>query len=294
MAKSSDQYDLFAAMDEHITRPQFKAEREVHFYPSEASVRAYDEHGDLVTHGSCLRKSYFRCSGEFEGLPYDARTQYIFAMGNAVEDMLVEQWKQMGIWVANSVKFIDKENNISGELDAILREPHTGQQYGVEVKSFYGYHAEKELFGNKSQKGFPKMGQLLQTLVYLNHFQDRLPYFRMVYFGRDSVRRRTFKIELHKEGSVSFPMIDGEPLKSFSINDILSRYKALADALETKSVPPADFELRYPDWKIEDYYKKGKVAKTNYEKWQKGKLEKNKPIGDWECNYCQFKQVCWK
>jgi len=277
-----------------MTRPQFKAEREMHFYPSEASVQAYDKHGDMVTYGNCLRKSYFRCSGEYEGSPYDARTQFIFAMGNAVEDLLVEQWKQMGIWVANSVKWINKETNVSGELDAILREPGTGQQYGVEVKSFYGYFAEKELFGNKSQKGFPKMGQLLQTLCYAEHFRDRLPYFRLAYFGRDSVLRRTFKIELQDEGDVTYPVIDGEPLKSFSMNDVTARYKKLADCLETKTVPPGDFELRYPDWKVEDFFKKGKVAKTNYEKFKKGKLDKNKPLGDWECNYCQFKQVCWQ
>lgn len=289
----TDTYDLFQATDLHLTRPKFKAERERRFYPSEASVQVYDSFGDLVTHGGCLRASYFRLSGEFEGTPYDARTEFIFLQGKAVEEMLVALWKEMGVWVDNNVKFVDLENNISGELDAILAEPPSGQLYGVEVKSFYGYFAERELFGNKRVKGFPKMGQLLQTLIYLNHFEDRLPFFRMVYFGRDSVKRRTFKIELHHEGENKYPKVDGEVVRTFTMKDVLARYKLLQQHVDTKTVPTNDFELQYPDSKIEDYHSKGKVAKTKYEAWKKGKLKKHENIGDWQCSYCRYKETCW-
>lgn len=289
---SQDHYDLFAALDEHMTRPKFHTQRERRFYPSEASVQVFDKHGDLITHGGCMRSSYFRLSGQFEGTPYNARTELIFEQGKGVENILVKLWKEMGVWNSNNVKFVDYENNISGELDAILVEP-SGQLYGVEVKSFYGYFAEKEIFGNKSQKGYPKMSQLLQTLIYLNHFEERLPYFRMVYFARDSVKRRTFKIELHHEGDISYPMVDGEVLRQFSINDIYTRYATLQQHLDTAQIPTNDFELQYPDAKIEDFFKKGKVAKTKYDKWKKGKLGLYENIGDWQCSYCKFKHVCW-
>lgn len=290
---SYDPYDLFAATDTHLVRPRFHTERERRFYPSEASVEAFDEHGDRVVHGGCLRASYFRLSGEFEGLPYDARSEFIFMQGKAVEDMLVSLWKEMGIWVDNNIKFVDHENNISGEIDAILAEPPNGQLYGVEVKSFYGYNAEKQILGGKRDPGFPKMSQLLQTLVYLNHFEKRLPYFRMVYFARDSVKRRTFKVELHHEGDIKYPKVEGEILRQFSVNDILDRYRLLRQHLDRKEIPPNDFELHYPDAKIEDFHKKGKVAKTKYEKWKKGKLAYHERIGDWQCSYCRFKDVCW-
>ncbi len=289
----TDSYDLFEATDTHLTRPKFNARREQRFYPSEASVQIHDEHGDLVTHGGCLRASYFRLSGEFEGTPHDARSEFIFAQGNFVEDMLVRLWKEMGVWVANSVKFVDYENNISGELDAILAEPPSGQLYGVEVKSFYGYFAERELFGNRSVKAFPKMGQLLQTLIYLNHFEERLPFFRMAYFARDSVKRRTFKIELHHEGNMKFPVVEGEIVRTFTIEDIMDRYKQLRTHLDTKTVPPNDFELHFADAKIEDYRVKGKVAKTKYEAWKAGRLKSHEKIGDWQCNYCRYKETCW-
>jgi len=289
-----DNYDLFKDMDRHMTRPKFKAARSKFFYPSEASVRLTDQYGDSKIVGKCLRASYFRLSGEFEGIPYDAHTQYIFMGGNRTESALINIWKEMGVWVDNSVKFVDYEHNISGELDAILAEPGTGQLYGVEVKSFYGYFAEKEIFGNKSQKGFPKMGQLLQTLIYTNFFKNQLPYFRMVYFDRGGSKRRTFKIELHEEGNIIYPKVEGEIIRSFAVNDIYARYSELQDCLETKTIPPNDFELQYSDTKVEDFWKKGKVAKTKYEKWQKGKLGSHEKIGDWECNYCQYKNECWK
>lgn len=290
---SYDSYDLFHATDSHLVRPKFHAERERRFYPSEASVEAFDEHGDRIVHGGCMRASYFRMSGEFEGIPFDARTEYIFMQGRDVESMLIKLWKEMGIWVDNNIKFLDEENGISGELDAILIEPPDGQLYGVEVKSFYGYYAEKELLGTKRQQGFPKMGQLLQTLIYLNHFEDRLPYFRMVYFARDSVKRRTFKVELHHEGGIKYPKVEGEILRQFSVNDILDRYRSLRQHLDNKTIPPCDFELQFPDAKIEDFFAKGKVAKTKYDKWKKGKLGIHERIGDWQCSYCRFRDVCW-
>jgi hypothetical protein len=294
MKNSYDDYDLFAHLDEHITRQRFERVPSPYFYPSEASVVLTDEHGDRVVEGGCLRASYFRLSQEFQGTPNDARSEWIFMMGKAVEEELVRYWKEMGVWKDNNVKFLDEQNHISGELDAILVEPGTGQMYGVEVKTFYGYHAEKEIMGNFKNDGFPKMGQLLQTLVYLNYWEKRgLPYFRMVYFARDSVKRRTFKVELHHEGDITYPKVDGVVIRSFTMNDVLARYKELKHYIETKTIPPADYELQYSDEKIEDFFKKGKVSKTDYEAFKKGKLKPHENIGDWNCSYCKFKNICW-
>lgn len=298
MKRNYDNYDLFEATDNHLTRPKIRFPREKRFYPSEASVQIIDEHGDTVTHGNCLRASYFRLAGNFQGQPFDAHTMHIFGMGNKVEEMLIETWKEMGIWVDNNIKWISKEHNISGEIDAILAEPPNGQLYGVEVKSFYGYFAEKELFGDRRTYGFPKMGQLLQTLLYTYFHRETLPYFRMVYFGRDSVKRTTFKIELLQEGDIFYPVVDGEVIRSFTINDILERYHQLSEHLERNTIPPGDYQLQFNDAKIEDFRPvnlggKGKIAKTKYEKWKTGKLKANEIIGDWQCSYCKYKSECW-
>jgi CRISPR/Cas system-associated exonuclease Cas4 (RecB family) len=296
-----DLYDLFAHTDEFLTRAKFATVREKRFYPSEASVEFINEHGDKEVHGTCLRASYFRLTGQENSTPYDARAEFIFMHGKETENMLVETWKKMGIWVDNNVKFIMPEYNVSGELDALLREPD-GTLYGVEVKSFYGYNAEKEIFGNKSQIGKPKMSQLLQTLIYCYNFRDRLPYFRMAYFARDSVKRRTFKVELHQQNGKHYPKIEGQVWYQFSVEDILARYKRLQEYIDKKEIPPNDYELQYPPDKIIDLHSKGKIAKTTFETWEKqqkaiakGKMPANpEQIGDWQCSYCAFKNVCWK
>lgn len=290
---STDHFDLFEATDTWLTRPKFSTTREKRFYPSEASVKYFDSFGDLTSAGGCLRASYFRLTGDFPRAPNESRTEYIFAQGKMIEQWLVDKWKEMGIWVDNNVKFINDEFNISGELDVLLVEPNSGTLFGVEVKTFYGYMAEKEILGNKSQKGFPKMNQLLQTLVYLYTFRDRIKYFRMAYFARDSVKRKTFLIELHEEEGIFYPKVDGVVLKSFTVNGIMERYKLLKQYVDTKQVPPNDYELQYPPEKVESAFKKGKVSKTKYDKWKKGKLGKFEYVGDWECNYCPYKNICW-
>ena len=289
-----DTYDLFESLDEYLTRPKLLTRPESeHFYPSEASVVTYDEHGDQVIHGKCMRAAYFRLANGFKSAPFEPYSEYIFMLGKIVENQLINYWKEMGIWYDNNVKFYDKENNISGELDVILVEPGTGQMYIGEVKTFYGYMAEKEIFGSKTDKPFPKMNNLLQTLVYLNHFKDTFPYARIIYFARDSGKRRTFKIELEQEGNILYPKVEGEIIRSFSIQDILARYKELEHYLKTNTIPKNDFELYYDDAKIEDFYQKGKVAKTKYQKYKTGKLHSNEKIGDWNCRYCNFSQICW-
>lgn len=125
-------YDLIAATDQFMVRPQFRLHGPVHFYPSEASVKWTDSNGLPRVSGSCLRKNYLRLTGEAPGRPFDAYTQWIFSLGKAVEEILVEQWKQMGIWVANNVKFYDRERNISGEVDVVLRDPVNDEVFIVE------------------------------------------------------------------------------------------------------------------------------------------------------------------
>jgi hypothetical protein len=156
-------FDFFEFLDAHVTRPKFSPNRNVgHLYPSEASVQYYDEHGDLTTAGNCMRASYFRVTGGFERIGTSAYTEWIFKMGNAVEALLIEQAKEAGIWVDNNVKFYDEKYNISGEIDCLIAEPPNAVIVPYEIKSAYGYYAERDIFGNKSRKGSPKLNQMIQ------------------------------------------------------------------------------------------------------------------------------------
>ena len=287
-----DHYNLFKHTDEFLTRKKFTTQREKRFYPSEASVKFTDSHGNTVVEGGCLRRSYFRLTSTVQAEPNDARSEWIFKQGNAVEKILIDTWKEMGIWIADHVKFVNTDYNISGELDALLSEPD-GTIFGMEAKSFYGYFGEKEIFGNTKQAGFPKINQLLQTLIYTWHFRDKLPYFRMAYFARDSVKRKTFKISLLEDGDKFWPVIDGHTYTRFSVNDILDRYRELESYIAMGQVPPNDYELKYSPEKVERYKKQGLVSKSKYEKYKTGKLKTYEFVGDWQCSYCPYKSHCW-
>jgi len=287
--------DLIKATDAHMVRKKFGLPRGSHFYPSEASVKFTDLHGIERVEGSCLRQQYYRITGEGASSGTDPYSQWIFALGSGVEQILIEQWKQMGIWVANSVRFYDKEHNISGELDAVLIDPENGQLFGVEVKSFYGYYAKKSICGDKKNEGRPKGSQLLQCLIYVDLCKKLgiIDYFKMIYYARDSADRAEFDINISVQADGKrYPSINGVIDYRFEIDDIYIRYAELETYLENKQLPPRDFSIKYSGELVEKLNAIGEIAKTNYEKWKKSPAKN--PIGDWQCKYCSFSEHCWK
>ena len=296
-------FDLVKATEEHLCRPQIRGHKHYHLYPSEASVVITDEFGDKVVYGGCLRASYMRCTG-IEGEPFTARSYGIFELGNAVENMLVNDWKEMGIYEANSVRFQNEEYNLSGELDAVLRDPETGLLFGTEIKSFYGYYAATEIFGNKSKVGKPKWNNLLQTLVYVNEFKNTLDHFKLFYEDRGDGAKKSFDVrivanELEDGTIVHYPKVDNKVIKSFTIEDIYKRFSQLNTAILEGQIPEREFELFYTNERIEKDHDNGKISDSKFKKFKKvykngttKYVEKDRP-GDWQCSYCRYKDLCY-
>jgi hypothetical protein len=283
------EYNLLEHTDAWITRPKFRAQRALALYPSEASVVIKDKEGFEHTEGTCLRAAFMRSTGKVTPAPTEARGERIMSVGKTIEQWFIERWKEMGIWVDNNVKFYWPEYNISGELDVILAEPMTGDPFGVECKTFYGYDAAKTIFGSKWKPGFPKINQLLQALVYTYHFRDRLKYFKMVYMDRSDTRHKEFKIEVTEFEGKWWPVVDGKRVTEFSINDVLERYKMLNHYIDNDVMPPRDYELYWDPARVEREKENGNVSKTAYADWKKGKRK----LGDWQCRYCPYKNPCW-
>lgn len=286
----SNKHSLLEATDAWITRPRFKATRPLSLYPSEASVITTDKDGNEKVEGGCLRASYYRATGTAPGSSPDARGERIMSVGSNIEQWFIARWKEMGLWVDNNIKFYWPEYRISGELDAVLLDPETGNPYGIECKTFYGYDAAKEIFGSKWKAGFPKMTHLLQTLIYTFYFKDRLKYFKMVYMDRSDTKQTEFNIEVREHEGKWWPFVNDKRVTTFSVDDILARYSLLNHYINDGIIPPRDYELVWDTDRVEREKANGNVSKTAYAEWEKGKRK----LGDWNCRYCRYKETCWK
>ena len=181
-------------------RSQFRSKSKGTFWPSEASAEYINEYGEQCIMGKCHRAVYYRHKGYEVTDPPSPKSQIIFELGRQIENAMVEIWKQMGIWENNSLKWENKERNISGEYDVILKV--NGSPIGVELKSFYGYYANKQIAGHSSGRGAnkiwipgrPKDENLMQAALYCWNEFDRIDGFKLYYVSRDKSDMYEFNI----------------------------------------------------------------------------------------------------
>ncbi len=313
-----DDFNLIELTDQFLERDRsITEERLPHFYPSEA--RCIDEDTGNVL-GSCLRNSFYRVSGVPVTNPNTARSYYIFMLGNLVEKFLIDRWKEMGIWEQDDVAFYDREYNVSGKIDCFIRATYVKRDgiyrmrprnqspvVGVEVKSFYGYHATREILGNQSLTGRPKTDQLLQAFYYAERYRHRgVPGFKMAYLARDSVKRREFNVvpvvtSLGGEVQRVRPAVDGTIYTNISIEAIRESYRLLHQALRTGTLPARDYTRVYSKDVVEAKRAAEEVSKSAYESWVRAKKPSDpnvarthqNALGDWRCSYCRYENHCW-
>lgn len=327
-------FNLWQFLDNHITQEDAIPDiRLANLYPSEASVEYTDAHGDKVVLGSCQRQTWLRVKTmeatatargkEFslqnidgDTIPikpnkFNAKTMWIFGAGNKFEDMVKEKMTAAGVMACSHKRFfrpIRYGYNLSGELDAIGRDPINDEVFGIEIKSAYGYMAETEIIGNKGMrsaglKGKPKPQNVLQAAIYDSVWPE-LPYFKLMYILRDSVLKAEFDISVDQTTQQIF--IDGEPIKEYNMNDVFARYEGLALNLHNNTFPGRDYQLVYSNAKMNKMVKTGKLSKTNKDKWTKywdreetikatgkGRKLMRPKLGDWQCSYCNYKNLCY-
>ena len=269
-------------------------------WPSESSVE-YIRNGRKIVKGKCMRAAYYRGCQVPRTSQASATLSMTGEIGKQVEQACVERWKKMRLWRGNNIKFYNPTSYISGELDCILENPETHKDFGVEVKSFYGPQAEREIFGAKKPPlaGKPKDGHFLQACIYKRDYLDILESYRLYYIDRGNGHRAEFEVGLEPEGSDFRPywrQLDGfywitfseeKFLQPYLMSDIDNRLKTLIQKIKKRELPPAEFKETYNAEDVEIRYTDGEISDNKYKKYKTGEK-----LGDWECSYCDWTEQC--
>ena len=125
---------------------------------------------------------------------------------------------------------------------------------------------------------------------------------------RDSGETTSFRIELEDgyDGRVIVKDMDGNEVKpniektlewgvdvrpiELTIDAIKKRFKQQIENLKSDTPPAREFSLRYSEEDAKSNFEKGKMSKTAFKKWESKPLE---AVGDWNCSYCDWKDVCY-
>ena len=128
------------------------------------------------------------------------------------------------------------------------------------------------------KKTGPRIEDLMQIAVYLYCVED-LEAFYLIYFARDNAYRTEFVIT--KENI---------PINFW---DIVKRWQELEKCLQGLTLPPRDYQIEYPQEVVEKLYT-DYLEKTKAKKPLSLKAWRSAHKGDWQCSYCQYKDICKK
>ena len=297
-------FSIVELEDEYIVKSKNLSRHRPGLHPTEASVE-YLQDGRTMVLGKCMRAAWYRSmeigtsEGVSPGLMQKAH------LGKWDEMGIVQRWKEMGIWYDNNIKFYQKSHYLSGEIDVVVINPDTNKKIGIEVKSFYGYYANKEITGAKRDQipGIPKDTHFLQSILYAWEYRNILDEYRIYYIERGDGHRVEFRIgfDENPDGThqVWWQQIEGKYwnyyivdkiYQPYTIEDIYTRFETLLKKLKNKELPPKDFSNKWDDDTVEWMWDHGKLGKTKYTAWQKNPTKN--PVGDWQCSYCEYKGQC--
>lgn len=292
------------------------------YWPSMARIetKVYDSLGIPETKviGNCLRRNYYHCTGEEESSELSPRVALAADIGNLVEDLFGQRVGDLKNFQRifpdiNGNKLRYRKAGISGEADLVLKYLPTKELFGVEMKTYDGFWAAKELMGYQKAKeifgsasayvrkylddkrriinpefiapGRPKESHLLQTLLYLEEFKKSgIKLWKIIYIGRDKAPRVEFDVSLKEIDKKHYAVVNGELYKDYCVEEIFNSFNKLAIAIKQGNPPPPDFVPEYDSDQI--------LKDPNIPKWKKDKVKNGETIRDWKCSYCPFLEKC--
>lgn len=311
--------ELSKRLKSALEAPTFIGSRKrTSFYPSSTSVEVSTPLGPSVI-GTCLRQQYYDFTEE--PISNIGETDYRISaiIGDKISEMVVqfidEHGYKMGLQrLAVESSFYDPRINLSGRCDIIAWDSIKREVIGLEIKSVGEFKANKTML-------LPDEQHIMQAAIYLDYYKtymasnQQLPKKWYIWYcsrtENYSIKAKKhssplqmlwdFHITLDDDGVPTVHSPNGKTrMEHLKLEKIHERYKKLADYIETKTLPPRDFEIKYSPEKITSMYQLDlltrKADKEVVEKWLKkgapqGKLKLE--MGDFSCNLCAWKDKCW-
>ena len=249
--------------------------------------------------------------------PTDPYLRWIWKAGELYEEMQIDLAKRSGVYIADQVAIYIPTYNVSGKIDLVTVNPFTSKLKAVEFKSVYGFNANAVLGTPGDRKngslGTPKESHLMQIGIYDYWYaskDNRFEASSLVYGARDTGRYAEYEITTplcedglhHIAYSGISPTTTSTTITDITIENVLENYKYVSDCLNGGIVPKRDFEANYSDEKIEVLYQRGELGKMDAAQHEKRKAQleegKNRVVkrvekGDWQCRFCNFKDICY-
>ena len=285
-----------AAIYDRIVNRESKPRDAHNYWPSEASIVLLDKLGNPFVQGKCLRACFYGINQYKVTNHMTPNQMRKIETGRIIEQQEHEYARAAGILVGHNIKNKKQYGPIwiSSEIDALYKDDES--DVIIDIKSYYGYLAKKDLEGNMRKIGRPKLDHVLQMMLYLDIF-DSVPYAKLRYIDRGDMNIVEHRVELkpyrvkqnnqYVEDKIT--AINGESDMNISISRIMERYGRLDQYVESTTLPPRDYLPVYSANHIKYLDQLGKLSKT-----AKARAKSGQPLCDWRCSYCTFRNQCQK
>lgn len=210
---------------------------------------------------ACKRQIYFKKIAQKTTNPILTAAQLKMAFGTVLHEKIQAIVQSLGILVeAEKLKVVTMGGlKFRYKTDGII--VINGKRYIMEIKTTYGQ-------GFRMIKDAPKPSDIIQMALYMlfEHVENGI----LLYVGRDNGFLMEYVIKV------------GDPLYSSAMETIsktMKHLKLLEKYIKDRHIPARDCQIALKN-------KNGIVSS----KFQKDKIVYK---ADWQCEYCQWKDLCW-
>ncbi len=307
-------FNILAALKNNLQRQSpLSTERINTHMPSRAMCYSATDSKPI---GACIRSSYMDIKRYPVSNPLGIYMKMTTEAGRIWESWVINQFKEIGIYVDHSVKLFDPTRFVSGELDILHYNPETDSYEVTEVKQYNGsnYSAASSLTGSgKNMRPTPKDPNLLQVFTYLlmlrNTGNTSVNFVNLLYIDRSCgsfSNNVQFRVSLIEQLGSIHPLVEyfdnsGEVQSyvDYRITEeaVFEKNSMLDTFVESDMLPPRDYTLKYSDQEIIGMYSRKEISAFKYNKWVADSTINF--IGDWQCVYCKYGpnlegfSTCW-